>query len=229
MTTATFGSFGLAEAANGARPYRHEAVLGEVPVPWGRLQYLQRLAPAGGIDASVADMARYALFQLGDGTMSGRRVVSAQMMAELHRSEVTVSSDWTPTARIENLHYALGWFTADVHGAHLVFHNGNGANPGFRAAIALVPSSRAGAVILTNAESTAFADAVKRSLLEQLLQLSARSSLSRRSAPQIKLKSALGQEQAYVFARGTSARRGRDSVRITAASTTTTAARSRRT
>jgi CubicO group peptidase (beta-lactamase class C family) len=112
-------------------------------------------------------MARYALFQL-DGMLSGRRVVSAQMMAELHRPEIAVREDWTPAARAENLHYALGWFTADVHGEHLIFHNG--ANPGFRAAIGLVPSSKIGVVLLTNGESDRFTDAAERSLIEQLLR-----------------------------------------------------------
>ena len=63
------------------------------------------------------------------------------MMAELHRPQITVGADWM-VARIQNLHYAVGWFTADVRGVHLVSHNG--ANPGFRAAIVLVPSSKAG-------------------------------------------------------------------------------------
>jgi len=44
---------------------------------------LQALAPAGGIDASVSEIADYALFQLDDGMLAGHRVVSAQMMAEL--------------------------------------------------------------------------------------------------------------------------------------------------
>jgi CubicO group peptidase (beta-lactamase class C family) len=167
MTMASFGPLGLELAPDRAQPYRHDAVLGEVPVPWGRLQYLEPLGPAGGIDASVVDMARYALFQL-DGMLSGRRVVSAQMMAELHRPEIAVREDWTPAARAENLHYALGWFTADVHGEHLIFHNG--ANPGFRAAIGLVPSSKTGVVLLTNGESDRFTDAAERSLIEQLLR-----------------------------------------------------------
>jgi len=41
MTTASFGRLGLEEAPDRAQPYRHEAVLGEVPVGWDRLQYLQ--------------------------------------------------------------------------------------------------------------------------------------------------------------------------------------------
>jgi Beta-lactamase len=90
------------------------------------------------------------------------------MMAELHRPQIAVGADWTAAARIQNLHYALGWFTADVRGVHLVYHNG--ANPGFRAAIVLVPSAKAGVVVLTNGESDRFTEGATRSLLEQLLR-----------------------------------------------------------
>jgi CubicO group peptidase (beta-lactamase class C family) len=50
MTTASFGPIGLEQAPDRGQPYRHEAVLGDVPVPWDRLEYSQPLAPAGGID-----------------------------------------------------------------------------------------------------------------------------------------------------------------------------------
>jgi len=168
MTTASFGPLGLEQAPDRAQPYRHDAVVGEVPVPWGRLRYLGPLGPAGGINAGVDEMAQYALLQVGDGTTSGHRLVTKEMLAELHRPEMAVGEDWTPAARTENLHYALGWFTADVHGVHIVFHNG--ANPGFRAAIVVVPSSKAGAVILTNEESDHFTNAATRGLLKQLLE-----------------------------------------------------------
>ena len=167
MMTASFGPRGLEQAQDRAQPYRHDTVLGEVPVPWSRLQYLEPLGPGGGINASVDEMAHYALFQLGDGTIFGRQILSTQMMAALHDPEITVGSDWTPAARIQNLHYALGWFTADVRGVHLIFHNG--ANPGFRATIVLVPSAKVGVVILTNGDSDRFVDAASRSLLKQLI------------------------------------------------------------
>jgi hypothetical protein len=93
---------------------------------------------------------------------------SRAILGEIASSGDRRGEDWTPAARTENPHYALGWFTADVHGVHIVFHNG--ANPGFRAAIVLVPSSKAGAVILTNGESDRFTNAATRSLLEQLLE-----------------------------------------------------------
>src|SRR5262249_38061463 len=43
MTTASFGPLGLEQAADRAQPYRHDVLLGQVPVPWSRLQYLEPL------------------------------------------------------------------------------------------------------------------------------------------------------------------------------------------
>jgi len=166
MTTASFGPDGLQHVTDGAQPYQYYSFAGQVPVPWTRLGFLRPLAPAGGINASVTDMARYALFQLGDGTASGQRVVVAQTLAELHRPEIAVPPYWR-FGPVQDLHYALGWFTGDYRGVHLVYHNG--ANPGFRAAIVLVPSARTGVVILTNGESDVFAGMVTLSLLAELL------------------------------------------------------------
>jgi CubicO group peptidase (beta-lactamase class C family) len=169
MTTASFGPRGLERAPDRAQPYRHDAVSGQMPVPWDRLQYLEPLGPAGGINASVDEMARYLLLQIGDGTLSGVRSVSQKMITELHRPEIAVGTDWTPSASAENMHYALGWFTADVNGVHVIDHFGG--NPGFRAAIAFVPAAKAGTVILTNGESNAFTKVAARTLLAQLVRL----------------------------------------------------------
>ena len=78
MTMASFGPLGLEEAPDRAQPYRYDGVLGQVPVPWSRLQYLEPLGPGSGIDASVDEMARYALLQLDNGTMFGHRILSTQ-------------------------------------------------------------------------------------------------------------------------------------------------------
>ena len=51
----------------------------------------------------------------------------------------------------------LGWFTAEYRGVRLIYHNG--ANPGFRAAIVLVPSTKAGVVLLANSDSSQFTSA----------------------------------------------------------------------
>jgi CubicO group peptidase (beta-lactamase class C family) len=165
MTTTSFGPSALERTTDRAQPYQRDSVSGQVPVPWGRLAYLDSLGPAGGINASIADVTRYALFQLGDGMISGRRLLSAEMMAGLHRPEIAVGPGWT-SAPIQDLHYALGWFTAEYRGVRLVYHNG--VNPGFRASIVLVPSAKAGVVILTNGDSSRFITAATLGLVEQL-------------------------------------------------------------
>jgi CubicO group peptidase (beta-lactamase class C family) len=166
MTAASFGPSGLERTIDAAQPYQHDSALGHIQVPWQRLAYLDPLAPAGGIDASIADLTRYALFELGDGAMFGVRVLSAQMMAELHRPEIAVGPGWT-SPRFDDLHHALGWFTAEYRGVRLIYHNG--ANPGFRAAIVLVPATKAGVVVLANSDASQFTSAASVRLLEQLL------------------------------------------------------------
>lgn len=105
MTTASFGPSGLERANDRALPYQPNSA--QIQVPWERLAYPDSLGLAGGIDASIADLTRYALFQLGGGMISGRRVLSAEMMAELHRPEIAVGSAWT-SAPVQDLHHALG-------------------------------------------------------------------------------------------------------------------------
>jgi len=167
MTAASFVSHGLEQAPDQAQPYRHTPILGDIPIPWSRLHYLEALAPAGGIDANIDEMAHYALLQLGDGALSGHRLLSPQTMAELHRPEIAVGGGWAPV-RVHDVDYALGWFTGEDHGTTIVFHNG--ANPGFRAAIMLAPSARIGVVVLTNGESSDFTDAVTSDLIGEMLR-----------------------------------------------------------
>jgi CubicO group peptidase (beta-lactamase class C family) len=167
MTTAAFGPSGLQRAANRAIPYHHDPATGDIDVPWARLQYLEPLAPGGGIAASIADMARYALLQLDAAPPTKPPVVSAQMLAVLHHPEIAVGPGWAPE-RIHNLHYALGWFTGDDGDTHLVFHTGG--NPGYRSIIVLVPAAKAGLVVLTNAESGRFTAEAAQHLLEPLLK-----------------------------------------------------------
>ena len=172
MTAASFGLAGLENGNDGAQPYRYDALPGQVQVPWQRLDYLDSLAPAAGIDANIADMIRYALFQLGVSSMSDRRVLSAQMLEELHRPEIAVAKSWWTSVPIQDAHCGLGWFTAEYRGARIVFHDG--VNPGYRASIMLAPGSKAGVVVLTNGESMKFINAATLRLLDELLGLTPR-------------------------------------------------------
>src|SRR5580693_6763967 len=109
--------------------FRYRGTVSSTCSPW-------RLRAAS---MQVSAKWRYAQLQVDNGTAPERRVVSAEMMVELHRPEIAVGADW-PSTRLQSLHYSLGRFTGEDHCVHLVYHNG--ANPGFRATIVLVPSSK---------------------------------------------------------------------------------------
>jgi CubicO group peptidase (beta-lactamase class C family) len=175
MRTASFGPLGLEHAQDRAQPYWPDVWLGETPVPWTNngLQALQALGPAGSIDASIDDMAQYAVFHLGDGTASGQQLISPHMLAEMHRPQITLA----PGPLTRHMAYGLGWSLEEYRGVRLVSHGGE--ITGFSANVTLVPADKAGVVILTNAHDAGlFLEAARLSLVEQILNIAPRHDLA---------------------------------------------------
>jgi CubicO group peptidase (beta-lactamase class C family) len=108
-------------------------------------------APAGAIQASVADLATWMLFQLGDGTFQGRRILSADAMYEMHSAQlVGPANEKFRTARQLRFFpaYGLGWQVFDYRGHPLLWHSGNG--DGQLAYMALLPELHLGVAVLIN-------------------------------------------------------------------------------
>ncbi|SFA84517.1 CubicO group peptidase, beta-lactamase class C family [Poseidonocella pacifica] len=99
-----------------------------------------RLATSA-MTASVADMARFLQFQLGDGTWNGQSLLSAAGLAEMHKG----------TAQGDGFSYGLGWRNVDIVGVRKVQHGG--VVPDFRGKMILLPDHDAAVVVLTNASS----------------------------------------------------------------------------
>ncbi|MNR92054.1 Beta-lactamase precursor [compost metagenome] len=95
-------------------------------------------APAGGINASVRDMARWVQFMLDGGVANGQRLISERGFAEL----LSPQNDFGPAA------YGLGWTLTTSHGHKVAMHGGN--IDGFNATVALMPDQHLGLVLLTN-------------------------------------------------------------------------------
>lgn len=74
-----------------------------------------------------------------------------------------------PALDFRNVGYGLGWFTEDYRGVHLVEHGGN--IDGFSANITLIPSTKAGIVLLTNADKTLLIEPTRLRLVELMLGL----------------------------------------------------------
>lgn len=125
-----------------------------VAVPW---RNLDAIAPAGSVNSSVSDMARWIRVVLDSGRVrdaSGAvttRLVSATTFAELFKPQAIVPTDFYPAWTEVKPHavtYGLGWFLFDYHGHRVAMHTGS--IDGMSAIVGLLPDSRVGVVVLAN-------------------------------------------------------------------------------
>jgi len=111
--------------------------------------------PAGSMHASAADLARFLQMQLDGGVWKGRRLVSRQNLAEMHRPQMLIRREGyaaaiNPETRV--LSYGLGWVVQDYRGQWLSMHGG--VVEGFRAHFTLVPEAGLGIALLNNLDRT---------------------------------------------------------------------------
>jgi CubicO group peptidase (beta-lactamase class C family) len=138
-------------------------------ISWYNLDSIQ---PAGAINASAQDLAKWVRFQLSDGTIHGKRLISARNMAEMHTAQMVMRpEDWGREFNPEThqMSYGLAWMIHDYRGIHLVSHGG--AIDGFRANITMVPDRKIGIVVLSNLDQENMPEALRYSLLDIVLGL----------------------------------------------------------
>lgn len=93
--------------------------------------------PTASIVASADDLARFALSQMGVGP----QILSMQSRALMHRG----------VGKSEHFAYAMGWRDGTTAGVPSLWHGG--ALPSYRGAVAMLPQSRSGVIVLTNMSS----------------------------------------------------------------------------
>jgi CubicO group peptidase (beta-lactamase class C family) len=114
-------------------------------------------APAGAVQSSAADLARWLRFQLDGGVLDGKRLISEASMREMHSPQVIIPT--TPEMRAARLveffaSYGLGWQIMDYRGNPMHWHTGNG--DGQIAFVALIPAKRLGVAVLVNTWAAPF-------------------------------------------------------------------------
>jgi CubicO group peptidase (beta-lactamase class C family) len=126
---------------------------------------------AGGINASVADIAKWLEVQLALGELpGGKRLWSKEQAAELWRPQVIMSSsdggtDLNP-ARPVMSGYALGWIVQDFRGRRLISHSGGLS--GQVTQTALIPSAGIGVAVFSNTED-GVSGGIRNAILDHLL------------------------------------------------------------
>jgi CubicO group peptidase (beta-lactamase class C family) len=161
MSSANFDAQ-LRGAKDFAEPHSLDILKGQVPIPL--MSSLGPMGPAGSINASVADMARYVIFQLGDGRIGGKPFVSTPLLREMHAAHVTMPDS---SELIANPHYGYGWYSFQYRGADVIEHDGG--LHGFISKVTLFPSANAGVVLLSNTSNAALLQEAARIQLGDLL------------------------------------------------------------
>jgi CubicO group peptidase (beta-lactamase class C family) len=129
--------------------------------------------PAGGINSSAEDMAKWMRVQLSGGRLpDGSRLFSAATARQL-TTIVTPTPFGDPAPelpaanKINFAGYALGFDIRDYRGHKLVMHTGG--LPGYVSRVLMAPDLNLGVVVLTNQESTVAFDSIAFHVLDHYL------------------------------------------------------------
>jgi CubicO group peptidase (beta-lactamase class C family) len=103
---------------------------------------------AGGMGASAADLAHWLHFQLSGKTPRGQRLVSPQLLADIHKQQVADEKpeEWPPG--VLRTGYSLGWFTGTLHGRRFLNHGGGYL--GTSTIVSFLPEEKLGVAVLMN-------------------------------------------------------------------------------
>lgn len=137
---------------------------------------LDNAAPAGSVNSSAAEMARWVLLQLDRGKFLDHdgRLFSEQRSREMWSPQTILPTGGDPDSPLAPLQarfaaYGLGWVLRDYHGRKLVGHSGGVA--GFVTRVMLVPEENLGVVVLTNAEEGGAFDSIVYCILDHYFGL----------------------------------------------------------
>ncbi|AKK68229.1 serine hydrolase [Xanthomonas translucens pv. undulosa] len=132
---------------------------------------------AGGIYASVHDMAKWMQVQLDGGRLPSadgqeRRLFSAQRQQEMWQviTPIAIAEPSVPQllpARPNFAGYGEGWSLSDYRGHKLVWHTGGW--PGMVSRLTLLPEQQLGVIVLTNQEVGAAFNALTLQVLDAYL------------------------------------------------------------
>lgn len=128
--------------------------------------------PAGGINSSAADMAKWLIVQLDSGRApDGSRLFSPRTTRQLW-GLVTPIPIGEPAPELAALRpqfngYALGLGVRDYRGRKILTHTGG--LPGYVSQVTMVPSLRLGVVVLTNQESGSAFQSITYHVLDHYL------------------------------------------------------------
>lgn len=117
-------------------------------LPYANWNYV--LGPAGGINSTAQDMAKWIMFQANRGRFKHKELISRENMERMARPMIYAGKTGD-----HSIYYALGWLYMPYSPYSIIWHNG--ATLGVSNAAAFIPEEKLGIVVLSNVRETQLA------------------------------------------------------------------------
>ena len=172
MTSTNASTAALTAARDATTP--HARADGKV-VPMAQTDH-DNNAPAGSMNSSVSDLAKWMVVQLNHGDLGGgKRLFSEAQSKEMWSPQTILPIDDPPAGApavfkeiLPNFNaYGLGWMLRDYRGKKMVYHTGTLA--GYVSRVTMVPELKLGVVVLTNQEESGVHAAIAWTVVDHYL------------------------------------------------------------
>ena len=165
MTSSNFSVEDSKKSADFSLPYdeKDKQVI-EIP-----FRNITTVGPAGSINSNATDMAQWVMLHVNGGRAGGKRLVSANTIAEMHQPQMVMPGQ-VQDPEVVLTSYAMGWFVESYRGKVRVHHGGN--IDGFSALVTFLPAEGIGVVVLSNHDGSPLPEVVARTAIDRLLGLS---------------------------------------------------------
>ena len=126
------------------------------------------IAPAGGINSNVVDLAKWVQLHLSGGLFGGKSLISPATMQEMHTPQMIVPG--TPETNESPIFTTgLGWNIVTYRGHYYVSHDGG--VDGFTSVIGFLPKTDLGMIVLSNKNLSTLPRYLSLQIIDRLLDL----------------------------------------------------------
>lgn len=120
-------------------------------------------SPAGGINSTAADMAKWMILQLNNGVYNGESYLSPATLREIQTPKVALPLNQVDASQRS---YGYGFNITDYNGYRMLEHGG--ATDGMNTSYALFPELGLGIVVMTNTFNS-FREAIVRTIADHFI------------------------------------------------------------
>lgn len=159
MTNSTMTAADMQKAKDYAFGYNYNTDTKEhIRVPF---REITDTAPAGSINSSANDMAKWLRFAMNRGKVGDKQLISDASFAEWIKPHMKV----TPTGSVG---YGLGWFVQTWNGMTVIQHGGN--IDGFTSLVGFMPEKRLGFALLMNVSNASLGNELMDVIWDRMLR-----------------------------------------------------------